>query len=81
MLELKETKMIKVVALYEQTPKQFETDPNPQNFCPKKPKQLPINQMKLKVRSEGDIRKHIIFCYMSRPIFDSMGTQYIYNLF
>ena len=36
--ELKETKKIKVVALYEQTPTQFEPDPNPQNnlfFLPK----------------------------------------------
>ena len=29
MSELKETKKIKVVALYEQTPQQIEPDPNP----------------------------------------------------
>ena len=41
MSELKETKKIKVVvALNEQTPKQFEPDPNPQN-SPKKPKNDP----------------------------------------
>ena len=41
MSELKETKKMKIIALYEQTPKQFEPDPNPQNslfLCPKKPK-------------------------------------------
>ena len=40
MSELKETKKIKVVALYDQTPKPFEPDPNPQNsqFSPKKAK-------------------------------------------
>ena len=31
MPEWKETKKIKVVALYEQTPKQVEPDPNPKN--------------------------------------------------
>ena len=31
MSELKETKKIKVFALYEQTKKQFEPDPNPKN--------------------------------------------------
>ena len=31
MSELKETKKMKIIALYEQTPKQFEPDPNPQN--------------------------------------------------
>ena len=30
MSELKETKKMKIIALYEQTPKQFEPDPNPQ---------------------------------------------------
>ena len=38
MSKLNETKKIKVVALYELTPKQFEPDPNPQNslfFAPK----------------------------------------------
>ena len=50
MSELKETKKIKVVALYEQTPKQFE----PQNslLLPKKKKNL--NQIKLKAKIEGD---------------------------
>ena len=38
MSELKGTNKIKVVALYEQTPQQFEPDPNPQNslFLPPK---------------------------------------------
>ena len=38
MSELKETKKVKDVALYEQTPKQFEPDINPQNslFLPQK---------------------------------------------
>ena len=39
MPELKETKKMKIIALYEQTPKQSEPDPNPQNsrfFAPKK---------------------------------------------
>ena len=31
MSELKGTKKMKIIALYEQTPKQFEPDPNPQN--------------------------------------------------
>ena len=58
MSELKETKKVKVAALYEQTQKQFEPDLNPQKslFCaPKKAKKQPLNQMKLKARIEGDI--------------------------
>ena len=37
MLELKETKKMKIIALYEWTTKQFEPDPNPPNslFSPK----------------------------------------------
>ena len=38
MLELKETKKMKIIALYEWTTKQFEPDPNPPNslfFAPK----------------------------------------------
>ena len=38
MSELKERKKIKIVAIYEKTPKQFEPDPNPKNilfFAPK----------------------------------------------
>ena len=31
MSKLKETKKLKIIALYEETPKQFEPDPNPQN--------------------------------------------------
>ena len=58
MSELKETRKIKVIALYEQTPKQFEFDPNPQKpsfFAPKSQKKLPLNQIELKARIEGDI--------------------------
>ena len=58
MSELKEKKKMKVMSLYEYTPKQFEPDPNPQNsllFYPKKPKKKPLNQMELKARSEEDI--------------------------
>ena len=47
MSELKETKKMKVIALYEWTPKQFEPDPNPQ-----KAKKKPLDQMKLKARIE-----------------------------
>ena len=47
MSELKETKKIKVVALYEQTPKQFEPDPNEQNS--------PFFAPNTKSMSEGDI--------------------------
>ena len=42
---------MKIIALYEQTPKQFEPDPNPQNslFLPQKAKKkLPFDQMNLK---------------------------------
>ena len=45
MSELSETNKIKYVALYEQTPKQFEPDSNPQNsllFAPKS-QELPLN--------------------------------------
>ena len=58
MSELKETKKIKVVALYQYTPKQVEPDPNPKNtlcFCPKKQNKIPLNKIKLKARIEGDI--------------------------
>ena len=57
MSELKEIKKIKVVALYEQTQKQVEPNPNPRNslFLPQKPKNLPLNQIKLKARIEADI--------------------------
>ena len=60
MSELKEGKKIKVVTLYEQTQKQFEPDPNPQNslFWSKIG---PLNQMKLKARIEGDIEN--ICCF------------------
>ena len=62
MLEWKETKKIKVVALYEQTPKQVEPDPNPKNslFCPKSPKNLD----KIKARITGDIEN--ICCTVER---------------
>ena len=52
--EWNETKEIKVVALYELTPKQFEPDPNPQIslFLQQK---LTLNQIKLKARIERDI--------------------------
>ena len=53
MSELKETKKIKVFALYEQTKKQFEPDPNPKNslFVPHKDKK---NTHKLdKIKSEN----------------------------
>ena len=54
MSELKKTKKMKVIALYEQTPKQFEPDPNPQNilfFYPKKPKKnnLKLDKFKNKI--------------------------------
>ena len=42
---LKETKKMKIIALYEQTPKQFEPDPNPHNslfFAPNKLKTNPF---------------------------------------
>ena len=58
MSELKKTNKIKVFALYEQTKKQFEPEPNPKNslfFCPTKPKKLPINQIKSKAKIDGDI--------------------------
>ena len=50
MSELKETKKIKVVALYEQTQKQFEPDPNPQNriFWPQKRKKNTLKLDKIK---------------------------------
>ena len=58
MSKLKEAKKIKVVALYEQTPKQFEPDPNPQNslfFAPKKLKKMPFKQMKLKATQKTKV--------------------------
>ena len=59
MSELKETKKIKVVALYEQTQKQFEHDPNPPNslfFAPKSQK-INLKLDKSKARTEGDMEK------------------------
>ena len=60
MSELKETQKIKVIALYELTPKQFEPDPNPQIslFLQQK---LTLNQIKLKARIKGD--KENICCF------------------
>ena len=58
MSELKETKKIKVFALYEQTKKQFEPDPNPKNslfLAQQSQKKLPINQIKSKAKNDGDI--------------------------
>ena len=57
MSEWKESKKIIVVALYEWTPKRFEPNLNPQNvlFDAPKSQKLPLNQMKLKARIEGDI--------------------------
>ena len=53
MSELNETKKIKVVALYELTPKQFEPDPNPQNSLFLQQKiNLKLDKTK---RIEGDI--------------------------
>ena len=43
MSEFKETKKMEIIALYEQTPKQFEPDPNPQNslfVAPKSQKKI-----------------------------------------
>ena len=51
MSELNETKKIKVVGLYELTPKQFEPDLNPQNslfFTKKAKKKLPVRAPKIK---------------------------------
>ena len=52
MSELKETKKMKIIALYEYTPKQFEPDPNPQNILnhnpnPMKAQFLPIFNVNL----------------------------------
>ena len=60
MSELKDTQKIKVVALYEQTPKQVEPELIPTikiaYFWPQKvKKKLPIKQIKFKARIEGDI--------------------------
>ena len=58
MSELKERKKIKVVSLFEQTPKQVEPDPNPKNslfLAPKSQKELRLKQIKLKARIEGAI--------------------------
>ena len=58
MSELKEIKKIKVVALYEETQKQFEHDPNTQNslFEPRKVKYCPKTNSKSNVRIEGNIK-------------------------
>ena len=57
--ELKETKKMKIIALYDQTPKQFEPDPIPKNslfVCPKKQKEkIPLNQIRIKAGIEEDI--------------------------
>ena len=50
--ELKETKKMKIIALYEYTPKQFEPDPNPQNILnhnptPMKAQFLPLFNVNL----------------------------------
>ena len=45
MSESKETKKMKIIALYEQTLKQFEPDPNPHNslfFAPKNLKNIAL---------------------------------------
>ena len=47
MSKLEETKKIKVVALYEYTPKQFEPDPNPQNSILFKPQKAKKETFKL----------------------------------
>ena len=69
MSKLKEAKKTKVVALYKQIPKQFEPDPNPQNSLflpPKRQKKTPkLDEIKSKNRRRH--RKHMLFCYMSRP--------------
>ena len=57
MSELKKTNKIKVFALYEQTKKQFEPDPKPKNsllFAPQSQERLPINQIKLQAKIDGD---------------------------
>ena len=53
MLVLKKTKKIKVVALYEQTTKQFEPDLNPQNslFFAPTPKKITHKLDKIKSRN------------------------------
>ena len=63
MSELTETKKVKVVALYEQTPKQFETDPKPYNslFWPHKSQKRHINQIRFKAKIEGDVEN--ICCF------------------
>ena len=58
MSELKETKKMKAIALYEQTPKLFEPDPNPKNsllFCPQKTKK---NYPKFKSKSNVRIERN-----------------------
>ena len=55
MSELKETKKMKIIALYEQTPKQFEPDLNPQNSLflpPKKAKKKPTLKLD-KIKSKN----------------------------
>ena len=58
MSELKEIKKVKVVALYEQTPKPFEPDPNPQKsfFFATKKHEKSFELKKLKTRIERDIK-------------------------
>ena len=61
MSELKEKQKIKVVALYEQTRKQFEPDSNPRNglfFAPKSQK-ITLKLDKIKSKSRRRHRKYI----------------------
>ena len=54
MSELKETKKIKVFALYEQTKKQFEHDPNPKTslfFAPQSQKKITHELDKIKSKN------------------------------
>ena len=56
MSELKETKKMKIIALYEQTLKQFEPDPNPPNnlfFAPKKLKKIALKLDEIKSNIEN----------------------------
>ena len=65
MSELKETKEVKVVALYEQTRKQFEPDPKPQNslFWTSKSQKRPLNQIRFKARIEEDMKIYVVLLY------------------
>ena len=47
MSELREKKKMKVIVLYEYTPKQFEPDPNPQNSILFKPQKAKKETFKL----------------------------------